>query len=346
MFKLFSWSSLKMINSLKTAIACLFGYLLVLLTPLPQSQWIVITIIVVMSAQTTVGSLFIKAQMRFWGTILGALAALMVILVCNHNPIAIGIALFVFSLLFVYIASTPGDVSYIGTLGAVTLVIIILTPNVTVLLALERFLEILLGILISFIASYFIWPVRSHTLFLTNLKNTLVGFEAYFNHIFDDLTIELNLPLYTLGEKIFSNFAKQDRFIYEIGHELGKTRRNKKNLQKILDTERKVYRGLNLVYYTLQTTPETRDVIQNLNGFVEFKTAVSNYLQKLASNNKVHSKMNGVELKDFKLIMQKDFVKQATNLDHLQISNVHAFLFSVGFLLKELKQLHTLMTYL
>src|SRR5262245_30678746 len=101
------FSSPRIINSFKTALACLIGYGLVLWTPLPQSQWIVITILVVMSAQTSIGSLFIKAKMRFWGTVCGAVVSVGIILLCDNHPPSLAAAIFISTLIFAYVAGIP-----------------------------------------------------------------------------------------------------------------------------------------------------------------------------------------------------------------------------------------------
>lgn len=340
MFQHFSWTSPKTINALKTAIACVIGYLCIKLTSLPQAQWIVITIIVVMSAQTTIGSLFIKAQMRFWGTLLGALSAVAIIIICRNNPLGIGIALFVASLIFAYLAAAPGDISYVGTLGAVTVAIIILTPAANLVIAGERFLEIILGLLISFLISCFVFPIRSHTLFLSNLESTLIYLHEYFVNSFEDSAAELNKPLHDLNEKILGIFTQQRRLIYETGIEFGKTRQDKKNFQTILDTERRVYRGLNLIYYSLHSTAETRKITQSIDKFAEFKTEVAHYILQLADKVKNGCKLDEFNLCDYDRFMEQDFLEKKARLNHSDDSNVYTFIFSVRFLLTQLQRLH------
>ena len=47
------------------------------------------TTLVVMSAQTTIGSLFIKAKMRFLGTVCGTAASMAIIFLCGNSPVAL-----------------------------------------------------------------------------------------------------------------------------------------------------------------------------------------------------------------------------------------------------------------
>jgi uncharacterized membrane protein YgaE (UPF0421/DUF939 family) len=330
----------KVVNGLKTALACLIGYLLYLWTPLPQAQWIVITILVVMSAQTSIGSLFLKAKMRFWGTVCGALASSAIILISGGHPVGLAISLFVMTAIFAYIAGTPGDVSYLGTLGAVTVAIIILNPVANLVTVAERFSEIMLGIIISFLVSYLIFPVRSHTIFLLNLENTLIYLQEYFLSCFKELIPDLNTPLHDLNEKVLGIFSQQRRLIQETGLELGKKRKDKENFQRIMNAERRVYRGLNLIYYSLHATPSTRKLIQSLNGFEEFKNEASNHFVVLA--NKIKNKESPIEfnLKNYDVIMQANIPANLSDYPEVDITIVNTFLFSVSFFLAEFKKLH------
>ncbi len=309
-------------------------------TPLPQSQWIVITILVVMSAQTSIGSLFIKAKMRFLGTVVGAALSVIIILTCGTHAVGIGVGLFVAALIFTYIAGTPGDISYVGTLGSVTVAIIILNAQVNLTIVWERFAEIVLGILISFLVSYFIFPVRSHTIFLKNLANTLIYLQEYFTSCFDEPIPDLNLPLHDLNEKILGIYTQQRRLIQEVGLEFGKTSKDKQKLQKILNAERRVYRGINLIYYSLHATPTTCKLIQSLNGFTEFKVEVEKYFLFLANYVKNKGQNMDFSMKDYGELMQQDHQTTHTNTIFQNDSNVHTFLFSIRFFQAELKELH------
>lgn len=308
-------SPYKVINGFKTALACLIGYALFLYTPLPQPQWITITILVVMSAQTSIGSLYIKAKMRFWGTIAGTLASVLIILLCHNNHIALAIALFIAFFGFTYVASTLGDISYMGALGSITVAMIILNPQVSLILAGERFIEIGLGIIISFLVSYFIFPIRSHTLFIDNLVATLHYLKGQF---------ESKDDLIDVDEKILSFFNHQRRLILETGLEWGRSRHDKAIFQKILNCERRIYRGINLIHHSLNTN----------RGLESFKQEIIDCFTQLIRS-----------LKDTSITTHECIFKDFPN--HLgpdAVSNIHVFLFGANLLTHELKNLNQLIT--
>src|SRR4051812_20245760 len=81
----------RLIHSLKTALACILGYLLFEKLHFDNEQWVIITIIVVMCAQLNVGSVLQKSYMRFLGTLIGAvIATLTLVLFGKDETILIG----------------------------------------------------------------------------------------------------------------------------------------------------------------------------------------------------------------------------------------------------------------
>jgi Fusaric acid resistance protein family len=338
--RMIDFSSSKVIHGFKTAFACLIGYMLVLTTPLPEAQWVVITILVVMSAQPSMGSLFIKAKMRFWGTVCGTLAGAVTVLLCHNDPAKLAIALFIFTLIFSYVASNPGDISYVGTLGAVTLVIIILAPHANLSIAGERFIEIVLGIILSFLVSQFVFPIRSHTIFLKNLGSTLAYLHEYFEGCFQKNPPDINDHLLDMNEQMLVIFSRQRRLILETGLELGKSRKDKIIFQEILNAERRVYRAINLMYHSFHAAPESMQIIESLSGFERFKRDVSQFLLQLSIAVK---KMSIREI-DFLLeelvdILEDDFKKILLTQEFQHIAGVYTFLFGVKFLMSGLKNL-------
>lgn len=337
--KMIGFSPPKVIHGFKTALACLIGYMLVLITHWPQAQWIVITILVVMSAQPNVGSLFIKAKMRFWGTVFGALAAIITVILC-HNPAELAIALFVFTLIFSYVACNPGDISYVGTLGSVTLVIIILGPHANLSAAGERFIEIIVGIILSVLVSQFVFPIRSHTVFLKNLGSTLAYFYEYFENCFQKNVPDINDHLLDMNEKMLVTFSQQRRLILETGLELGKSRKDKIIFQEILNAERRVYRAINLMYYGFHAAPESMQIIESLPGFENFKRDISHFLMQLTTAVEKRS-IQEIDFLVEKLadILEDDFKDIRLTQEFRHVAGVYTFLFGAKFLAQGLKNL-------
>lgn len=129
----------RLIHSFKTSVACIAGFLLAKIVGLRADQWIVITIIVVMCAQLYVGSVMQKSYLRFLGTIIGCLFATITIIFFGDSFLSILITIALSSFIFSYIATSQESLSYMGTLGAVTTIIIMLGQKPTVIFAGEQF---------------------------------------------------------------------------------------------------------------------------------------------------------------------------------------------------------------
>lgn len=152
----------RVMHGVKTAIACLIGLAIEKYYEWPMGQWVPITIMVVMSAQPHFGAAVRKAYMRFLGTISGvALVVATLWLFGDSNPIITFGTVFFASIIFAYIASSHGDISYAGTLGGVTVILVLTGQQVGILTAIQRGCYILIGIIIALLVSRFIFPIHA-----------------------------------------------------------------------------------------------------------------------------------------------------------------------------------------
>ena len=273
---------------------------------------------------------------NFWG----AFASVVIILVCGNDPILIGIAFFLTILCFTYLAGNPGDIGLVGTLGSVTVAIILLAESTNLIIAAERFIVILIGLLLSTLISYFVFPIRSHSIFLSNLHNTLSYFQKYFEKSFKKSEKDNEIFL-DLDEKITSTFAQQRRLIHETGLELGKTREDKMAFQQVMQAERRIYRAMNLIYYSLNDTEEGRELIQSLKEIENFKQEISLFILRLAEMIKFKNSKNLDFPADEKIsLMENDFKNILYKSEYPYIFDANTFLFAAKFLARELKNLN------
>src|ERR1700733_10961786 len=100
----------RIIHSVKTALACLIGFAITKALHFYVDQWLIVTIIVVMCAQISVGSMIKKSYMRFIGTLSGSLVALATLLFFAQNEMAFAIVITIAALFFSYIAT--GEKNY------------------------------------------------------------------------------------------------------------------------------------------------------------------------------------------------------------------------------------------
>lgn len=170
----------RVIHSTKTAIACLIGYGLTKVIAFQTNQWIIITILVVMCSQIYVGGVLQKGYLRFLGTLTGCILAILTLKFAGHSSTAIAITLGYTSFLFSYMATGNEKFMYASMLGAVTIAIILLGQNPSITQAVERFLEISIGILIATLISQFVLPIHAKTHLKRTQIKTLTALRDYY----------------------------------------------------------------------------------------------------------------------------------------------------------------------
>ena len=104
-----------------------------------------------------------RLYFRFLGTFIGCLFAALALVFLGHTNLAIMLAIGVSSFMFSYIATGKENLIQTGTLGAVTTAIIMLAKTSTLTIAMQRFFEISIGILIATLVSQFVLPIHART---------------------------------------------------------------------------------------------------------------------------------------------------------------------------------------
>lgn len=240
------------IHSVKTVIACLLGLMLSRTVGLPADQWVVITIIVVMCAQIYVGSVMQKAYLRFLGTLIGCLFAAFTLLFLGDTPLALATAISLSSFIFSYLATKYENFTYAGTLGAVTTAIIMLGQHPTLIVALERFLEISLGVLIAALVSQFVLPIHARTHLRYAQATTLRQLRNYYQDTMDNMQgKEKTLHYQELDESIVKSLLKQRQLAKEsLGERLG-LGFSKEYFVQSLYYEREILRAMTFMHHAI-----------------------------------------------------------------------------------------------
>ena len=271
----------RLIHSLKTAIAASAAYLLALLIGQPADQWIVISVMVVMCAQIYVGSIIQKSYLRLLGTLLGCLTATATILFLNHSVLAIFASIALASFMFSYIATIKDSYSQMGTLGAVTTIIILFGNPPTLGLALNRFLEISVGIVIAALVSQFIFPIHARTHLRRAQATTLGQIKQYFSEAVterfaDDKTINNDLD-----EVIVKSLLIQRQLAKDSATELMGKRFDSDHFARTLYCEREVLRAINFMDIALGSMPSAHTIYTAPNPLAALTSAITSSLDVL-----------------------------------------------------------------
>lgn len=243
----------RVIHSIKTVIACLLGFLTTRLLQLPNEQWVIITILVVLCAQSRIGAMLQKSYMRFLGTLIGGMIAGVTLLIFGPHPAAVITVLCLAALCFSYIAESPSVLSDAGTIGAVTVAIILLSPQQSLFYAVDRFLEINLGIVIALLISRFIWPLHSRNRLLHAITITLDELNNFYAKLVQAEFSHTELLDMAYEEKIISGLIKQRKLFEEVLRESFSPLPIISEFRKILYCEREILRNISLMYSALQS---------------------------------------------------------------------------------------------
>lgn len=263
----------RLIHSLKTAIALLFGLLISYLFNLPlQGRWVVVTILVLMCAQSRVGAILQKSYMRFIGTIIGASIASLTLWLIYPNVVFTVLILCIATAVFSYIADSPSTWSEAGPLGAVALIIIIISQNPNFYTVISRFLEINVGIIIALLVSRFIWPLHSRTKLRYILIDTLQNLKdlAQLLEEFTSTNEDINEKSPELFEnKILNNIGVQKKIFQEVMSESFGQSNLSQDFKSILAAEREILRCVTLMRNALMKFSDQNILIFNQHAEIQ-----------------------------------------------------------------------------
>lgn len=325
------------IHSLKTAFACLIGFVLIRFSKLPIDQWLIITIIVVMTAQISVGSMLQKSYMRFLGTFIGSvLAALTIILYGNH--FLSSAAIIVLSVIFFsYLATGPSQIREAGTLGAVTVVIILVGSHPTLWTAMDRFLEISGGILIAALVSQFILPIHARAHLRRSQVQTLQQLRHYYESVlfFQDE----DKIIHDLEQPIIKSLTKQRTLAEMARREPFGKKFDSEHFTQFLQCEIEIMRSIDFMHYAYKHDNNSFIVLKNILPLQEFHQQILSALQSIEETIEHPSnRTQSISIPSLHLI-KEEIQKSQQDLSSDEKLTVNGFLFCIEILVEQLDKL-------
>ena len=342
-FLMTSFDKERLIHSIKTTVACIIGIIIAKIVNLPGSQWIVITVIVVMCAQLYVGSVMQKAYFRFFGTFVGCLFAAAVLLIFGYDTFAAILAISISSFVFSYVATSQENMVYTGTLGAVTTAIIMLSPEPTLLYAIERFTEISIGILIAALVSQFILPIHARNHLRKEQATTLKHLHDYYVALIVSRHSEKSTDDYhDFDEKISKSMIKQRQLAKESTRELLGIRFNPVLFMQTLYYEKMILRAITIMSMALKQAIVMESSYTILPAAHHFNEAILQSFNQLI-NKLENKKTNAISVRDPDFNnLKMELLKNIDQLANDELMPVEGFLFSAKLLTENLIQLGNL----
>lgn len=160
-----------LLTATRMVLACLLAFSIYSSLQLQEGYWSVVTIAAITQAE--ISKTFTKSLMRLIGTLLGATLGYCLALLAHGNIDIVLVLFFIVLIASSYIAIQPTLFSYAGTVTGLTMVIVLasslLSKQELMLLALDRSIEVLLGLFALLLVDIIC------ILFLRKLINPLVS---------------------------------------------------------------------------------------------------------------------------------------------------------------------------
>ena len=329
------------IHSFKTALACLTGYLFAKAIHLQASQWIVITTLVVMCAQVNVGSVLQKSYMRLLGTLSGAALAIITLAIFPNNPFATACVIVLAAACFSFIATSETNFSDSGTLGAVTVTIILIGQNPSIATGLERCLEIILGIIIAALISQFVLPIHARNHLRRTQATTLRQLKIYYEHtLMNKPNIIQAQDLLNLDENIVKSLILQRRLANDAKREKLGLKFNIEYFKNALWCEKEILRCITFMYQSSESLTTSKKIFPDLTALKEFHFSICNRLDEIADSIE-NDKPATIEFSNFDNLSSA-FTNIRTDLSKDERISLDAFLFCAEVLVKRLDKLISL----
>lgn len=190
-----AWNSAK--QAVKTAIAGLISLYVTKLFHLPQGYWAAISALIVM--QSNVGATMAASRTRLAGTAVGAVVGGIFMALVGSNML--GFALAVAIAFFVCDSLRLAESQRLAT---VTVAIIMLIPAAASawVVALDRFAEVALGIVIALVVSLTVWPSHARRSVRQGLSETLRKLALLYQAVMDSYRGQASSSIKTLKAEV------------------------------------------------------------------------------------------------------------------------------------------------
>ena len=329
----------RLIHSLKTTFACLLGFAVTQSLGTHPDPWLVITVLVVMCAQINVGSMIQKSYARFLGTLSGSLIAALTIKFFGTDDFIFALVIGASALFFSYLATGQSKFNDAGTLGAVTVTIILIGQNPTLQSAFNRFSEISLGIVLAALVSQFILPVHARSHLRKSQAQTLRQLANYYRAtLLTDKKIENS----ELDETIVKSLINQRKLSIDAAREPFGLSFNVGHFNQYLWYAREILRSIDFMHQTCVASVSCKNLFANTRIIKNFHDVICQTLNEIAQgiddkNIQAHVILipNPQELKEI-------IATEKTALPAEDLVYVDAFLFCATILTSNLKKLFEL----
>lgn len=328
------------INAAKTSLAIAIGFLLtwLLADTVANAQWIVITSVVVMATLPNVGGVLQKALFRVGGTILAGGVAVLVVLILGGDPIAVAAALVVLCGYFVYLGGDP-RIGYIGSLAAITLIIMIdiFEPNLKHVF--WRGINIVIGVAVALLVTRFVFPIRARCQLRLSVAETLDQFASLLRSI-EAVTVKRTSPCDEVEDHIVQGILMQRTLLPLAAAESRGFRRRKAFYEDVILAERMVLRVTQVIRYAMGHSEDGAAMIRSLDQMTPLREEIATDLERQANalRSQTHLDVEGDQFQNSRELKRslRDLMAEVSERTYI---SPPTFVFAMEYLRKEVVQL-------
>ncbi len=183
MYRLARLNPVQLRHAVRTAAAAVVTYALTELFALEEGYWAVISTIIVM--HSTLGRAVAAGWARILGTAVGAALGAVSVLAFGDTHLSLGVAVFATMLVCAYLTALHEAFRIAGLTAAIVIFVGAESADI-IRTALERFIEIALGVTVAMGFSMTLWPSRASHGLLRGLAADLHMTRRLFGRLLDD----------------------------------------------------------------------------------------------------------------------------------------------------------------
>jgi uncharacterized membrane protein YccC len=266
-------------QAIKTAIAGLISLYVTHLFHLPQGYWAAISALIVM--QSNVGATLNASRTRLAGTVVGALVGGIFVALLGTNmmgfALAVAIAFFVCNLL---------HLTESQRLATVTVAIIMLAGQTDSawIIALHRFSEVALGILIALLVSLTLWPNHARRSVRQGLADTLVKLAALYRTVMRGYRGEETASVETLNSEVSVAIRKNSDLLQNALQEAFGPMKERESLALLANQVERIFQAVQTLEFAVRDSSSNTYFRNFQTGLERLEAGVSAALQSLSKS--------------------------------------------------------------
>jgi len=241
---------------------------------------------------------------------------------------------------FTYIASSERDISYAGSLGAVTVIIILAGQEINLIYAVGRTLEVLTGISIALLISASIFPIYALKVLRHKTSKNLGFLADLYQEIIDSPAQLDTAKTELLEEKISKGLLVQQKLIAESSAEHRKKHLQTQELNNLLYCQRRIYRLTHTVQSIALESADSLATIKQIKAITEFHHMFIDTLRALADYAPLNKRQT--LLADLSKLLD-DIAIEINKLTEDKTNSVsvgiHAWWFCIQVLVKQINEM-------